>query len=146
MKLNAIHVAAITPIQATDYFQEESRIDHFDEEQTTPDIPIVEMTAVIVSLLSFLSFFFLLWKCIVAKETWLSDRREWKPVVYLTYSIALQAYCELHGIMDGVQLSPGTNNLGGEWVVYTCVGTWSFSVALTAGTPGCEGFVLWASV
>lgn len=68
MKLNAIHVAAITPIQATDYFQEESRIDHFDEEQTTPGIPIVEMTAAIVSLLSFLSFFFFCESALLLKK------------------------------------------------------------------------------
>lgn len=61
--------------------------------------------------------FFLLWKCIVAERTWLSARREWKPFVYLPSSIAWQAYCELHGIMDGIQLSLSTNNSGDERVV-----------------------------
>lgn len=64
--------------------------------------------------------FFLLWKCNVAERTWLSARREWKPFVYLPSSIAWQAYCELHGIMDGIQLSLSTNNSGGERVVGMC--------------------------
>lgn len=59
MELNAIQVAAIAPIQATDHFWEESRIDHFDEEQTAAEIPTIEMTAAIALLLSFLSFFLL---------------------------------------------------------------------------------------
>lgn len=59
MKLSAIQVAAIAPIQATDPFREESRTDHFDEEQTAPEIPTTEMTAAIALMFSFLSFFLL---------------------------------------------------------------------------------------
>lgn len=68
MELNTIQVAAIAPIQAADHFREESRIDHYDEEQTAPSMPAVEMTAAIAFPLSSLSFFFSCASALLLKE------------------------------------------------------------------------------
>lgn len=104
------------------------------------------MIATIVLLLSFLSSF-LLWKYIVAERNLIVCQRKRRPFIYRPSSVAFAGLLQTSWcILDVIQLSPGTKDLGGERVARTHAGAWSVSVVSTTGTSGFEGFVWWASV
>lgn len=126
--------------------QTTSRTGISEEKQPTPDIPTVEMTALIALLHSSLSFS-LLQKCIVAVRNLTVSQRQGKLFVCLRSSTAfagkkMQASC---WVMDVIQLSPGTNNSGGEGAVRTPAR--SRSVAPTEGLLVVKGlWIKWTSV